>query len=160
MVAALSALALLTLLPLGSTSTAAAATTKSPTVVYVSPGGQGTGSGTKAAPYTSLAAARNAIRPQLASMQHDIQVELENGTYTLTKPFVLTSADSGRRGHTVTYEAAPGAHPVVSGGYRVTGWHKQSGSNGIWVASVPASLRTRQLYVDGQRAEVAKASSR
>ena len=154
-VAALGALALVTLLPFGSIWAAAAAT-QSATVVYVKPSGQGTGSGTKDAPYASLAAARNAIRPRLASMRHDVDVELENGTYTLTEPFVLTSADSGRRGHTVTYEAAPGAHPVVSGGYRVTGWHKQSGANGIWVAAVPASLRARQLYVDGQRAEVAQ----
>ena len=89
-------------------------------------------------------------------MQHDIDVELENGTYSLTKPFVLTSADSGRGGHTVSYEAAPGAHPVVSGGYRVTGWHKQGASGDVWVAAVPGSFRTRQLYVDGQRAEVAQ----
>ncbi len=116
LVGALSALAaLVPAVSLGSTSTAAAAT-KGPTVVYVHPSGQGTGSGTKGDPYTSLAAARNGIRPRLASTQHDIDVELENGTYALTKPFVLTSADSGRGGHTVTYEAAPGAHPVVSGG--------------------------------------------
>lgn len=125
-------------------------------IVYVRPGGQGPGSGTRSSPYTSLTAARNAIRPELATMRSDIDVELESGTYVLTQPFTLAAADSGRNGHQVVYEAAPGAHPVVSGGQRITGWHRQPGSKDIWTASVPESLQARQLYVDGQRAEVAQ----
>jgi hypothetical protein len=141
----------------GLTGTASAAPGhRGPYVVYVHAAGHGTGDGTRSSPYTSLAVARNAIRPRLAAMRSDVIVELESGTYTLTKPFVLTVADSGRNGHHVIYETAPGAHPVVSGGFRVTGWHRQRGSGDIWVARVPKWLDTRQLYVDGRRAQVAQ----
>lgn len=129
-----------------------------PLVVYVRPGGPGGGAGTRSSPYTSLVAARNVIRSRLATMRADVDVELEGGTYALSQPFTLGAADSGRNGHQVIYEAAPGAHPVVSGGTRIGGWRRQPGSKDVWVASVPASLRTRQLYVDGQRAEVAQGS--
>ncbi|MFI5063044.1 MAG: right-handed parallel beta-helix repeat-containing protein [Streptosporangiales bacterium] len=134
----------------------ASATTPAALTVYVHPGGTGAGRGTRSSPYTSLAAARDALRPRLASLHGNAVVELEGGTYALARPFILTAADSGRPGHQVIYQAAPGAHPVLSGGIRVTGWRRQPGRHGIWAASVPAWLRTRQLYVDGQRAQVAQ----
>ena len=124
--------------------------------VFVRPGGPGSGAGTKASPYTSLAIARDALRPRLSGMQTNAAVVLADGTYTLTSPLTFTSEDSGRQGHYVNYEAAPGAHPVISGGFQVTGWHQQTGTSGIWVASVPTWLNTRQLYVDGRRAQIAQ----
>jgi hypothetical protein len=124
--------------------------------VYVKPGGHGSGDGTRSSPYTSLAAARDALRPRLASMRTDATVQLASGTYTLSRPFMLTAADSGRNGHKVIYTAQAGAHPVLSGGVAVGGWRVHDAAKGIWVASVPSSLRTRQLYVDGRRAQVAQ----
>jgi hypothetical protein len=153
----LSVLAAIVCVVPGVAGTASAATGRGrPYVVFVHPTGHGTGDGTRSSPYTSLTAARNAIRPRLAAMRSDVIVELEDGTYTLAKPFVLTVADSGRNGHQVIYEAAPGARPIISGGFRVTGWHRQKGSGDIWVARVPKWLDTRQLYVDGRRAQVAQ----
>ena len=124
--------------------------------VYVDPGGQGPGSGTKADPYPSLTAARDALRSRLASMDTDAHIVLEDGTYPLSVPLQLTAEDSGRNGHHVVYEAAPGAHPIISGGYQVGGWQRQPGSSTLWSAPVPASLRTRQLYVNGARAQLAQ----
>jgi hypothetical protein len=85
-------------------------------------------------------------------MQTDITVLLADGTYRIdsTLTFDAAAGDSATGGHTVTYQAAPGTHPVVSGGQRVTGWGKTS--NGVWAATVPAGTDTRQLYVDGVRA--------
>jgi hypothetical protein len=85
--------------------------------VYVQPGGHGNGSGTNADPYTSLTIARDALRSRLASMDADAHVVLKDGTYPLSATLELTAADSGRNGHRVSYEAAPGAHPIISGGY-------------------------------------------
>jgi hypothetical protein len=132
----------------------AAHASDSPLTIYVHPGASGTGSGTQHDPYTSLSAARDALRPRLASMTADAHVVLEDGTYTLTAPFSLTPGDSGQGGHTVSYEAAPGAHPVISGGQQISGWTKQSG--GVWSAPAPNGLQLRQLYVDGKRAEIAQ----
>jgi hypothetical protein len=89
-------------------------------------------------------------------MDVDAHVVLEDGTYTLSAPLKLSAADSGRGGHQVVYEAAPGAHPVISGGYQVGGWQRQAGSGDVWSAPVPATLDTRQLYVNGARAEIAQ----
>lgn len=124
-------------------------------VVYVKPGGVGIGNGTKAMPYTSLESARDAIRPKLAGMQGDIYVKLLDGTFNLPKTFQLTTADSGRNGYRVIYEAANGAKPIVSGGTAITGWH-QTGVNNVWSAKVPAGFKTRQLYINGQRAQIAQ----
>ncbi len=123
-------------------------------VVYVKPGGVGPGNGTKTFPYTSLEAARNAIRPKLGGMTGDIYVKLLDGTYKLTKPFELTSADSGRNGYRVVYEAASGAQPVLSGGTNIVGWQQSDQQKNIWTAKVPTGFNTRQLYINGTRAQV------
>ncbi|HET6501282.1 MAG TPA: hypothetical protein VFG87_11030 [Amycolatopsis sp.] len=57
------------------------------------------------------------------------------------------------------WEAAPGAHPVLSGGRTIAGWSLADPSHDIWSASVPADLATRQLYVNGVRADVARSAS-
>lgn len=124
-------------------------------VVYVKPGGLGIGNGTKAMPYTSLESARNAIRPKLANMRGDIYVKLMDGTFNLTKTFNLAPSDSGRNGYRVVYEAANGARPIISGGTSITSW-QQTGDKNIWTAKVPAGFDTRQLYVNGQRAQIAQ----
>ncbi len=139
----------------GSIPPASAANQTAGTTVYVAPAGRGPERGTRAAPYRSIAAAQAAIRRQLPNLHTDLHVVLADGTYTLNTPLRFTGADSGRNGHDVIYEAAPGAHPVVSGGIPIRGWKPSTAANGAWVARVPATLRTRQLYVDGQRAPVA-----
>src|SRR5882757_2543772 len=100
-----------------ATSTAAAsAQTHSRTVsIYVAPSGSGPQLGTRTHPYRSLEAARNAARA--VNARADVEVVLAGGTYTLDRTLTLTERDSG-----VTYRAAPGANPVISGGRRVTGW--------------------------------------
>ncbi len=134
---------------------AAASTPTHRAAIYVAPTGHGPQRGTRAAPYRSLAAAQTAVRHQVPSMNADIHVVLADGTYALPAPVRFTAADSGRHGHQVVYEAAPGAHPVLSGGTAIHGWRPSTAAPGAWVAKVPRDLRTRQLYVDGQRAAVA-----
>ncbi len=143
----------LTVVGLASPSTAAPKGVRS--TVYVAPRDRGPERGTRTAPFHSIAAAQAAVRRQLPDMHSDLHVVLADGTYSLDAPLRFTAADSGRNGHDVIYEAAPGAHPVLSGGTAVHDWKPSSEVNGAWVARVPRSLRTRQLYIDGQRAPVA-----
>src|SRR5882757_10898556 len=130
-----------------STSDASAATT---TTYTVSPNGQG--AACTANNPCSLLTAQGKVRKATSSMSSDIAVVLKDGTYRLDKTFTFDASlgDSATNGHTVTYEAAAGAHPVISGGEQVGGW--QQGANGVWSANVPAGADTRQLYVDGVRA--------
>jgi hypothetical protein len=114
--------------------------------LYVAPQAAAGGNGTAAHPYATLDAARIAAR---SFPSRDVNVLLENGTYQLTHTFSLGAADSGSAQHQITYEAAPGAHPVVSGGQQVTGWTLSDPANGIYKAHV-GDVDFRELWVDGQ----------
>ncbi|ERK73500.1 discoidin domain-containing protein [Leifsonia aquatica] len=120
-----------------------------PVSIYVAPTGNGVQLGTKAHPFRSLEAARTAARLINAPGLTDVNVVLADGTYKIDKTFALNSTDSGRGGHTVTYEAAPGAHPVISGGKDITGWKLSDATHGIYKVHV-GNIDTRQLYVDGE----------
>ncbi|MEU3654211.1 right-handed parallel beta-helix repeat-containing protein [Streptomyces sp. NPDC032161] len=113
--------------------------------LYAAPDGNGTAC-TAARPCT-LEGARDRARTETG---RDVRVLLKDGTYRLTEPLRLGAADSGKNGHTVTWTAAPGARPVLSGGRDITGW--RPGADGTWTADVPAGVTPRQLFVDGERA--------
>jgi hypothetical protein len=143
---------------MGATAASAApAPAPSPGVtIYVSPHGDDANSG--ASPghaVATLGRAQQLVRSLDSDMHGDITVELESGTYRLSQPLTLGAQDSGTNGYNIVWTAAPGAHPVLSGADRVTGWHLSDPAKNIWTASVPAGLQTRQFYVNGVRADVA-----
>nr|WP_202533019.1 right-handed parallel beta-helix repeat-containing protein [Streptomyces sp. SID4923] len=112
--------------------------------LYAAPDGRGSAC-TSARPCT-LEGAR-----ELARTEHRraVRVLLKDGTYRLDAPLKLGAADSG-----TTWAAAPGAHPVLSGGRDLTGWRENA--DGTWTTSVPAGVTPRQLFVDGHRATRAR----
>jgi chitodextrinase len=144
--AAAVALAVTALVPAGDASAAHHAANVS---VYVSPSGKDTNSGAQASPFQTLTRARDYVRGIASTATGDIDVILADGTYPLTSTFALTSADSGVNGHRITYRAAPGAHPVVSGGSQVGGWTLSDPAHNIYKAHV-GDIDTRQLYVNGE----------
>src|SRR4051794_19237574 len=90
------------------------------TDLYVSPSGSDSNAGTSAsAPLKTLPHARDVARAIDQSGSGDIRINLATGTYRLTSPLVLDAADSGTNGNTVTWQAASGAKPVISGGLQV-----------------------------------------
>ncbi len=125
--------------------------------LYVSPSGSGTRC-TSDAP-CSITDAQAAVRRAAGAMTSDLVVELRDGIYRLTAPLVFTAADSGTNGHTITWQAAAGAHPVLSGGVPVTGWTLSDSGKNIWKAPVNGTFATRQLYVDGKLATRARSAS-
>ncbi|MEV4556375.1 ricin-type beta-trefoil lectin domain protein [Kitasatospora sp. NPDC049285] len=120
------------------------------TTLYVSPTGSGTAC--SAAAPCSLTQAKTSVEAVNGNMSGDIVVQLAGGTYRLSAPLTLGSADSGSNGHRVIWQAAPGASPVLSGGQQVTGWTLKDSANNIYAASVPTGADSRQLYVDGMLA--------
>jgi hypothetical protein len=137
-------LAVLGALALAGTGSVAALAATGTTIV-VSPSGSDTAPGTPTQPVRTLSRARDLARSAAAP----VTVRLTDGTYRLSAPVRLDARDSG-----VTWTAAPGAHPVVSGGVRVTGWALTDPGRGLW--SAPLSVDTRQLYVNGVRAQRAR----
>jgi hypothetical protein len=145
----------LALLLWGCRSAATASGEEGETRFYVSPRGADANPGTRAKPFATLQRARDAVRARRAGQpeRRPAAVVLLGGTHVLAEPLVLTSQDSD-----VTYGAAPGARPVVSGGARVGGWRKHT--DRLWAAEVPwlaeRAEPCAQLFVNGVRRPCAR----
>jgi hypothetical protein len=126
--------------------------------LYVAPWGNDANLGTNPnQPIQTLQHAQAVVRTMTGTMTGDIVVNLRGGTYALASTWTLATADSGTNGHDVIWQAYPGEVPVLSGGQQITGWTLQDPVKNIWQASV-GSLQFRQLYVNGQRANLARSA--
>lgn len=124
-------------------------------MIHVAPTGDDSAPGTESEP-ASLDRAAELVRSLNGDMRSDIEVLLADGTYRLQAPIRLTAADSGSNGFAVRWRAADGAHPILSGSMRITGWTLVDPVNGIFAAPVPDGSATRNLYVDGRSAPRAR----
>ena len=112
--------------------------------VHVAPDGKDGGDGAQA----TFAGARDAVRKARdAGEKSEMRVIFSEGTYAITEPVVFESRDSG-----VSYEAAPGAKVVITGGRKITGAMK----DGMWTAKVDPAWRFEGLWVNGERATRAR----
>jgi hypothetical protein len=123
------------------TSTAAEPTVK---MVFAAPEAHGNRC-TKVQPCSLVRAQAQARR--LSAAGHSVVVVLSGGRYELAAPLRFDARDSGVGDATVTYRAAAGERPVVTGASRVRGWTRSSIGDGVWEARTPVGLDTRQLYV-------------
>ena len=128
--------------------------------LYVAPSGNDANPGTQDQPFATLTGARDAIR-QLkiqGPLEEPVRVVVADGEYTLAEPLLLEPQDSGMAKAPISYEAAPGATPIFSGGRTITGWTE--GENGVWTAEIPevasGDWYFEQLFVDGRRATRAR----
>src|SRR5690242_1382196 len=123
--------------------------------VYASPSGSDHDPGTRLRPVRTLERARDLVRARDQHLAADLTVHVAPGTYRLARPLTLDARDSGSDGHRVVWQG--GRDTVISGGRRVVGWHPVPGRPGLWAAPAPHGLDdTRQLYVDGVRAQRAR----
>lgn len=123
--------------------------------VYVSPTGDDHAQGIARHPVKTLQRARDLARARAAHADGDLTVHLASGTYRTEKPLVLDARDSGRDGHRIIWQGT--GSTVISGGRKVEGWRPVHGRPGLYSAPAPQGLTdTRQLYVDGVRAQRAR----
>ncbi len=107
-------------------------------------------------PLATLAGARDAVRRLRTDgrLPGPVRVLFADGTYFLTEPVVFTPDDSGTESTPVTYEAAPGAEPVLHGGRVLRGFRQSA--DGLWTLEIPEVAAGRwyfeQLWVNGRRA--------
>lgn len=134
--------------------------------VYVAPDGSDEASGKKNEPVQSLAKAKEIVRT-LSKTEGDITVEFADGFYPIKETVMFTSEDSGTKDCKITYCAAEGATPVLSGGQKVTGkWEVASDVNwlkkGLVAYKVPfeRNEKLRALYVNGERAAMTRRTQR
>src|SRR5262245_40416098 len=83
---------------------------------YVSPSGSDGNPGTFAAPFATVAKARDVVRTINGNMTGDIIVNLRGGVYPLSGAIVFNEADSGTNGYNVIYQAYSGETPILEGG--------------------------------------------
>ena len=120
--------------------------------LYVCPQGNDQTDG----PLASLTGARDAIRRLKAKgpLTEPVRVIIADGTYTLTSPVIFTRQDSGTEKYPITYEAAPNAKPVFTGGRIITGF-KQA-KDGVWTTEIAGVKQGKwyfeQLFINGRRA--------
>jgi hypothetical protein len=128
---------------------AAAAATEARATLWVSPSGDDGNPGTEEQPLRTIGRARDVVRTLNHDMGDDITVFIA-GAHHLDRPLELGPEDSGTNGFNVVYTAAPGEHPVVSGGVRVAGWALVEPARNLWSAPEPAEFAgTLDLFVNG-----------
>jgi len=123
---------------------------------WVSTNGNDAGPGTQANPFLTIEHARDAVRSDPLRAKCPITVTIQGGTYRLNSPLTFGPQDSGASASAVTYQAAPGETPIISGGIQVSNWTLQDAGLNIWAASVNTTTMPRQLYVNGTRATRAR----
>lgn len=136
--------------------------------LYVAPNGNDSWTGhqarvdknSTAGPLASLQGARDAIHALKARgpLTEPVHVIVAPGTYPLMSSLVFTAQDSGTAAAPISYEAAPRAHPIFTGGRVITGFRR--GVDGVWTATVPqvggAPWNFEQLWINGRRATRAR----
>lgn len=122
------------------------------TIRYVSPSGSNANSGqAMGQAWATLAFAQQQIRDLIAATPtEDITLVLAAGRHAITSTLEFTEADIGTYPGRVTWRAASGATPVISGGVVVDTWTLHDAPSNIWVADY-AGPEFRQLYVDDIR---------
>lgn len=132
--------------------------------LYVSPEGKDSWSGRfrdaqtggKDGPLATLQGARDAVRLLTAAgaLTEPVRVIFADGAYSLPQAVEFRPQDSGTASCPITYQAAPGARPIFSGGRVLTGW--KPGPEGVWSCQVPEVAAGKwyfeQLWVNGRRA--------
>ena len=141
--------------------------------IWVAPDGSDANPGTKEKPigtvHMALRKAREMRRLNDPTIANGIHIIIENGVYHFYEPLFVRPEDSGTPASPTTIEAAPGAHPVFSGGVAITGWRKPTekiaglptaAQGKVWVANAPVIggrlLEFRQLWVNEEKAVRAK----
>ncbi len=133
--------------------------------LFVSPEGNDNNPGTKEQPFASIQGAQKAVRALTKKgLDQDVKVVVSGGTYRIEEALVFGPSDGGTDKHSVTYAAAEGETPVISGGRRLSGWKPlvkepdnlaPRASGKIWFADIPevaeGSFHFRELFVNGKR---------
>lgn len=140
---------------------------------YVSPEGNDQHEGTKSEPFRTVERAQEAVRKSRAEDPgKSFEVILRGGTYTLEKPIVFSSGDSGMEDKPVIYRAMKGEEPVFTGSVELRNWSLLEDSvrlsklsadaqGKVWVTDLKAANISRfgdatdagvrpELFCDGQ----------
>ena len=121
---------------------------------YVAPNGSDENPGTLEKPFATIARARDAVRPVIATMAGDITVWVRGGRYHLHESITLDDRDGGTAEHKVVYRNYNNEEAVIIGGVPVRGWAPHQ--HGIMKADVGKDVEFWALLVDDRLATIAR----
>ena len=125
--------------------------------LHVAPAGNDHASGKPDAPLATLDGARLDVRKLPRPLIEPVRVIFAAGTYRLTQAVAFDERDSGEAKRLISYEAAPGAVVVISGGRELPAF--EAGPDGRWTLQTPPGTeRFEQLWVGDRRATRARTS--
>ena len=107
-------------------------------------------------PFKTVKKAQEAVRECKAEADGDIYVYLRGGVHFLAEPLALSDTDGGNDNIKVIYSAFEDEKPVISGGSVIDNWEIFDSDKNIYCASAKDIVDTRQLYVNGERAQRAR----
>lgn len=130
---------------------------RQPIRIHVSALAKGRADGSSSHPFSSLEAARDALRKmrRRGGLRAPVRVLVAPGVYRLQEPLVFTPEDGGTEPHPVTW-AGDGGRPLISGARELSGW-REGVINGrpCWQVELPEVKAGRwwftQLFVNGRR---------
>ena len=125
-------------------------------IIYISPDGNDSGSGTLENPLSSLNAAleRMKVLKKDGLNEDNPRIIVLDGNYFLTEPIVLTEEHGGTADKPLVIKADAGARPVFMAGMKTGRFEKIN--DRLWRVFIPRvawqDLYFEQLYVNGRRA--------
>ncbi|MFB0497743.1 hypothetical protein ABID99_003980 [Mucilaginibacter sp. OAE612] len=137
--------------------------------IWVSPKGSDTNTGTREQPLATVAMAirkaRELRRLNDPSIKGGIYIKVAAGVYMLDEPLFIRPEDSGTADSPTIIEGEGIGKTVLSGGIKVSGWHKvdyaipglpAEAKGKVWVADAPMigdePFQFRQLWVNNEKA--------
>ncbi len=119
--------------------------------IYVATNGNDRNPGTYDKPLASFKGAQYAVKK--INKTEPVTVVFKNGTYYLPQTICFTTKDA--RNNAVYYTAEQSGKVIISGGKRLTtDWKPYK--NGIYVTSILLETDIDQLYINGERQEMAR----
>jgi hypothetical protein len=125
--------------------------------VYVAPNGSDDNPGTLEKPFATIARARDAVRPMIATMNGDITVWIRGGRYHLRESIMLDDRDGGTSRYSVIYRNYNDEEAVIIGGVPVGNWAPHE--RGIVKTNVGRGVEFWALLVDDRLATMARERS-
>ena len=134
--------------------------------LWIAPYGADQNPGTSNAPLATLAGAIDRWKkfPRV-SPEHFVRLILRDGIFPVTETLQINDTHFSGKNARLSIEAAPGAHPILSGAVLISGWKKttteitglpEKARGKIWAADVPITagklLEFRQLWVNNIKA--------
>jgi hypothetical protein len=116
---------------------------------FVAPDGDDSAAGTEAAPFATLARARDAVRAlrrEGSLPPGGVRVFVRGGLYRAEETFALSEEDSGTEAAPIVYRAYPGETPRFHGGVELSGF--QPVTDEAVLARLPEAARDHVVMVD------------